>query len=239
MKKLNTKKMVLIGVVLFLIGMVCGIYVGLKEPKTDAYKFKKEYEALNGKTREKDKQTIRSIKISKNNPMIYSNEDEILEKMEKGETFAVYFGFTDCPWCRSVLPTLLEVAKDLDINQIYYVNVKEIRDIIEYKDGELVKTFEGTKGYNKLLEKLDELLKPYVVKDAEQNEIETGEKRIFAPNILSVINGKPEKLTVGKSSLQTDGYMELTDEMKKEMYNEIKCTLKCVKENQAVCESAC
>ena len=54
--------------------------------------------------------------------------------MDNNETFVVYFGFADCPWCRSVLPTLLDVADDLKIDKIYYVDVKEIRNKLDVDD---------------------------------------------------------------------------------------------------------
>ena len=77
----------------------------------DSTKFKKEYEQINGKETEDGKKT-RSIKIPKNNKIVYKTEDDIVNMINNKETFVVYFGFAKCPWCRSVVPTLLEVVKD-------------------------------------------------------------------------------------------------------------------------------
>ena len=118
-----------------------------KEEKTDAIKFKEEYESLNGTIREKDGQTIRTIKIDEENPIVYATAEEIVKKIEKKETFAVYFGFSDCPWCRSVLPTLIEVANDLKISKIYYVDVKEIRDVLVVEDEKIKTEKEGKEGH--------------------------------------------------------------------------------------------
>ena len=47
----------------------------------------------------------------------------------------------------------------------------------------------------------------------------TNEKRIYAPNIVVVKDGKAITLTSGISEKQTNGYMELTDEMIEDMKN--------------------
>lgn len=36
---------------------------------------------------------------------------DVYDLMNKGETFAVYFGFEQCPWCVAALPVLNEEAK--------------------------------------------------------------------------------------------------------------------------------
>ena len=78
--------------------------------KTDAQKFKEEYESINGTKREKDGKEIRTIEIAENNPMVYATAEEIAKMMDDKETVAVYFGFKDCPWCRSMVTTLIACA---------------------------------------------------------------------------------------------------------------------------------
>ena len=127
--------------------------------KSDAVKFKEEYESLNGTVSASGKE-IRSITIDKDNPMIYKSADDIVKMIENKETFVVYFGFPACPWCRSVLPTLLDVSKDLGLDKIYYVDVLEIRDTLKVNDNkEVVVDKKGTDAYYKLLE-----LKPKINK---------------------------------------------------------------------------
>ena len=60
-------------------------------------------------------------------------------------------------------------------------------------------------------------------------------KRIYAPTVISIVDGKVEDMTTGISDAQTDAYMKLTDEMKKETYNKFKCVLECVTENKNSC----
>ena len=121
--------------VLILIGiMIFGISNSLK---SDASKFKSEYEALND-------ENVR-IEISKDNPIEYVNIDKVFEIFEN-KTGVIYFGFPGCPWCRNMLPILFEAAKNNNIDIIYYFNPKEIRS-------------SDNDDYNKLISILNEHLK--------------------------------------------------------------------------------
>ena len=138
--------------------------------------------------------------------------------MENKKTFLVYFGFPTCPWCRSIMSSFLSVLKDNGVEEIYYVNIKDIRDELELDDKKEVKIKkESNEDYKTLLEKFDDVLKEYILKDKKDKEVKTGEKRIYAPNIIAVVDGKPIKLTTGISDKQDDGYSELTDEIKDDM----------------------
>ncbi len=201
--------------------------------KNDAIKFKEEYEALNGTT-SKSGSKIRELTIDENNPIIYKTADEVVEMIENKETFVVYFGFAACPWCRSVLPTLFKVSNDLGLDKIYYVDVLDIRDTLELdSDNHPITKTKGTDAYYKLLDLLNDVLDDYSMKDANGNPIETNEKRIYAPNVLGIVNGKADKMTTGISSLQTDGYMDLTEEMTNETYEKFKCIVNCVLDSKS------
>lgn len=205
--------------------------------KTDAIKFKEEYESLNGTKNESNGKEYRTISIDEDNPFIYSTAEEISKKIDDKETFIVYFGFKECPWCRSVLEELVEVAKKNNIEKIYYVDVKEIRDVKEInEDGNINTTKEGTEGYNSLIEKMSNVLEDYTLTNENDEKIEVGEKRIYAPNVVAISNGKALQLETGISKKQTDGYQELTEEMKKETYNSFKCLIKCIEEDQTTCK---
>lgn len=200
--------------------------------ETDASKFKKEYESLNG-TKSASGKDIREIIVDKDNPIIYKTAEEIVTMIENKETFVVYFGFPDCPWCRSVLPTLFEVSKDLNLSKIYYVNVKEIRDVLELNDkNEVVVKSKGSNAYYKLLESFKDVLSDYNLTDSNGKLVNTNEKRIYAPNVIGVVDGKANEMTTGISSIQTDAYMDLTEEMINETYNKFKCIIKCVIDNK-------
>ena len=185
--------------------------------KSDAIKFKEEYESLNGKTTSSGKE-YRKLEISEDNPFVYLSTKELLEKIDNQETFLVYFGYASCPWCRSVIGPLISASKDNDVSKIYYIDLYEIRDILKIEDGEIVTEREGTKDYKEILNKLDNLLEEYTLMDGDE-EVKTGEKRIYAPSVVSIVKGKGTKLTLGISELQTDPYMELSGEMIEDSYN--------------------
>ncbi len=232
------KKNIIIAVAVIIFLILLGIYV-LTETNSisDATKFKNEYEELNGVVREKDGKTIRTISIPSENPIIYRTPEEIIKMMDNKDTFLVYFGFSDCPWCRSVIPTLIECANDLALDKIYYVDVEEIRDEIEINEnGELETTTTGSDGYYNLIERLSNVLEDYIITDNDGNNIQTGEKRIYAPSIVAITDGEAIQITDGISESQTDGYMELTDEMIDDTYQEFKCIIQCVKEAKQTCD---
>ena len=234
---MNDKKFLILAVVLAALLLTLSL---LKMPgkitNKDAIKFKEEYENLNGKTNENSKKKYRTVKIDSKNKIVYSNAKEVLKMMEEKKSFVVYFGFDSCPWCRSVVENVSKISKEQD-EDIYYVDVKEIRDVYELDDEnkpELTK--EGDKNYLKLIKKLDSVLKEYTLTTDDDNEVKVGEKRIYAPNIVSIIDGSAKELTTGLSDKQTDGYMNLTDEMKQESYKKIKKIVQEVVNHNNTCD---
>lgn len=202
--------------------------------QTDGIKFKEEYEKLNGKKNDQDKK-YREITIDSKNKIVYKTTEEVLNLIDKKKSFVLYFGFDTCPWCRSVVPTLASISKELN-QEVYYIDVKDIRDTFELDDDNKPKLVKkGSKDYSKLLEKLEPVLEDYTLTDSDNNEIKVGEKRIYAPSIVSVIDGKAKELTTGISDKQTDGYMKLTKEMEKDTYNKIKKVLKQVSDKNNTC----
>lgn len=234
---MNDKKFLILAVVLAALLLTLSL---LKMPgkitNKDAIKFKEEYENLNGKTNENSKKKYRTVKIDSKNKIVYSSAKEVLKMMEEKKSFVVYFGFDSCPWCRSVVENVSKISKELD-EDIYYVDVKEIRDVYELDDENKPKlTKEGDKNYLKLIKKLDSVLKEYNLTTDDDNEVKVGEKRIYAPNIVSIIDGSAKELTTGLSDKQTDGYMTLTDEMKQESYKKIKKVVQEVVNHNNTCD---
>ena len=151
---------------------------------TDNIKLKEEYENLNGKKNDQGKK-YREIIIDSKNKIVYKTTEEVLELIDKKKSFVLYFGFDTCPWCRSVVPTLASISKELN-QKVYYIDVKDIRDTYELDDDNKPKLVKkGSKDYSKLLEKLEPVLEDYTLTDSDNNEIEVGEKRIYAPSIIS------------------------------------------------------
>ena len=218
------KRSILVIIALVLLLIITGCDYEKKDKTSDALKFKNEYESINGDKVGNTEYRVRNLTIPEDNPMVYADANDIITMMDNNDTFVVYFGFSSCPWCRSVLPTLLEVADELDIKKIYYVDVKDIRDQMKVDDnGKVVLEKEGSEGYIGLLNRLDNVLEDYTL-DVDGKEISTGKKRIYAPNVVSIVNGEAKELETGISDKQDDPFMELSDEIKSETYNKFKCS---------------
>jgi len=191
-------------------------YIKLINTDADALKFKKEYEEVNNESKIK-------LNISKNNPIEYVDYDKLLEVIDNG-TGIIYLGFPKCPWCRNALPVLFDVAKDNNIETIYYMNILNERDSYVGEDGKLVYATDedgnekkGTKGYFKLLKALDKHLTDYTIL-YEDKEYETGEKRIYAPTIIFVRDGKVLGIHVSTVDSHEDPNKSLTDKQYEELY---------------------
>lgn len=213
-------------VALILIGLVTFTGCQNKEKAKDndnksALEFKEEYEALNGKKNSSGKEH-RTITISKDNPFEKITPKELVEKLDNKETFYVYFGDPLCPWCRSVIEEAIKVAKDEDIDKIYYIKIWDddgnevLRDKYELQKGKPVKVGDGTKEYNTFLKSFGSLLDDYTLTNDKGDKVKVGEKRIYAPDFLYIEKGKAKKITDGISSKQTDARQKLTDEILKD-----------------------
>ena len=222
---------------LFLVLILCLFLVsGCSVKETDALKFKKEYESLNGKKTDDGKHKYRKVSISKTNPMVYSDCKEINKLIDNKESFVVYFGFSKCPWCRSIIESLIEAGNKNNIDKIYYVDVEKIRDVKILKNiDEVTPLKEGDADYMKLLDKLGDVLEDYTIEADDGRKIDVGEKRIYAPNVVAVIDGKAYKMNEGISKDLKDPYSKLTEKMKKYSYKQFKCLIKCVSDSKNVC----
>ena len=183
---------------------------------TDADKFETEYESLNGKVTTTNK-TIRTIQINSNNKIVYTTEDELVELIDQDETFLVYFGFAECPWCRSVIESFLSTSEEYGIDKIYYLDVSSIRDTYELDENhKAVRTKEGTEGYYKLLSRLSNILSDYKAltytnEKGKTKTVKIDEKRIYAPNFVLVQDGEAVMLKTGICDEMTDAYLPLSD----------------------------
>ena len=194
------------------------------EIREDAKKFKEDYESLNDVSIN-DTLKHRNITISLDNPMVYSTFKEVSEKIENKESFIVYVGFSACPWCRSVIPYVLEVAKEKNIETIYYVNVRsdntkssDLRGYYKLNEkNKAVVDIPADEYYYKVLNTLDNYLKPYTLETSKGKKVETGENRLYAPSFIVYTDGIATGLDECISEKQTDGFMELTDEIIKDI----------------------
>lgn len=187
--------------------------------KSDALTFKEEYELLNGEVNEKNKMTYPVVEISENNPIRYQTDDEIVKFLENG-TGVVYFGFASCPWCRTALPLLLKASESTNLGEILYVDVKDIRDVLSLDDNnQVIVQKEGTNGYKEILKKLDGVLEPYYLTSKDNKKVDTKEKRLYAPTVITVKEGKVIDIHVDTVASQKSGYSPLDQKQQEELFN--------------------
>lgn len=224
---MNKDKKTFVGIILLLISFT--IFVSIlafqeqkaealeNEPKRDALLFKEEYESLNGKVREKDGKKIKEISIDSNNPITILTEEEAINLLENG-TGLIYMGFPDCPWCRSMLPVLLQTLDNMNISVLSYLNILDIRDTyILDEENKPVQTKNGTESYYKMLTLLDPVLKEYTLKTEKGKSVSTKEKRIYAPTVIGVKNGEIVGIHEGTVDSQTDPYENLSTKQQEEL----------------------
>lgn len=104
--------------------------------------------------------------LTSDNVFVYRNSEEIINILSHG-TGAVLLGFPSCPWCQRYVVYLNEVAKELDIDKIYYYDIYEDRK-------------NNTDTYKKIIEILGDNVR-------YDNE---GNKRIYVPYLVGVNEGK-------------------------------------------------
>jgi thiol-disulfide isomerase/thioredoxin len=158
-----------------------GCSVSKIKEDNDAIRFSEEYSSIN---------------VSKNNPIVYKTDKEIINILKNG-TGIIYFGFSDCPWCQNAIPILIDIAKQMDIDEIYYFNPKEIRDA-------------NTDTYQEIVKLLGDNL----------TNDENGNPRLYVPDIYFVSGGK----IIGHHFKTVDSQVNpkdnpLTDEQKTELKN--------------------
>ena len=238
MEKSNKIYMIVIFVCAALVIGLCGyaIITHKDEKISDAIKFKNEYESLNGVVNEATDNKYIEVSIDEENPMVYKTGKEILDVF-KNEDAVIYFGFAACPWCRNAVPVLLDAAKELDVDKIYYVDILNIRDTYKFSGSiEPEQTKKGTDAYYEIIKFLDKKLEKFYVKDEAGNMYDTGVKRLYAPTVVGVKGGKVVGFHESTIESQTDPYELLDEKGKSELKNEYKKIIESVNEKNNVCK---
>ena len=208
-----------------------------ERPSTVSSKeFKKQYEVLNG-TKNSNDQDYLEVSIAENNPVTIKSDIEILDILKNG-TGVIYFGFNSCPWCRSMVETLLEAVDENNITNLYYVDIKDIRSSYEVKNKKLTQTKEGTESYYKILEYLNEYLEDYKI-TSDKKDYDTKEKRLYAPTVVALKEGKIVGFHEGTVDSQEDPYLGLNETEKEELKAIFNETFKEIKNNTCEKERGC
>lgn len=193
-------------------------------------RFKEEYEKLNGVYNDKTNHYYMNVNILENSNVKYKNANEIIDILKNG-TGVIYFGFPECPWCRNLVPILVDTLNEYTM-PFYYYNAYEIRDNKHLDDnGDIVVDKEGTKEYYEIVDILKDYLGEY--SGLNDNSI----KRLYFPTIVFVKEGKILYVHTGTLDSQEDPYVSLTDEQKNELANII--SVYATKVYDVVCDDQC
>lgn len=188
----------------------------------DNIKFKEEYESLNGKiTNNNNYYSV--LNINKKNNIKYKTDSEMVDIIKNSkENAVIYFGFATCPWCRTMVENLIDVTNALNIKNVYYVDIYDIRNSLSVADNnQIITTQMGSVSYYELVDLLKDYLDDYTITDKDNSIINTNTKRIYAPNVVAISNGKVVGLVDGISDSIINPYSAITDEIKKESYDEL------------------
>ena len=66
--------------------------------------------------------------VDENHIYVKIDVKELKNKINNQETFFLVMGFPKCSWCQNLMGPLNDVAKEENIEVIYYLDIKEIRD---------------------------------------------------------------------------------------------------------------
>lgn len=203
----------------------------------DEKAFKEEYEGLNGTTYSSGEK-ISEIEIIADNNIKYISMEEAVKMLDSGSG-VIYFGYASCSYCRNATPVLLEAMSSSELDTIYYVNLRptssdsltgagskenDLRD--EYtlnSKNKAKKTSDAAESYYEVLTSLANHLDDYVLYTDAGKKVSTGEKRLYAPTVVSVINGEivgfhqlPEEY---QTNDENSNIKNLTNAEKKELLN--------------------
>lgn len=195
------------GFVIFILGVILLILfiwsTGAFSKNSDAIKFYNEYGNLSD--------------ITENNLYKYASKEKVLNILDH-ETGVIYFGYSTCTWCKSMVKVLDDTAKGAGIEQIYYYDIKSDRDELSINENnEIITEKQGTAFYRELLKELDDVISPYLLKDSEGKEVDTEEKRIYVPLVVFVKDGNPVFAHQNTVKSQNDPAEELDKEQVTEL----------------------
>ena len=226
-------QLVILGIVFLLSSYLIYTYVDSDTQNiitNEEVQFKEEYESLNGVYNEKTGHYYTNMQILENSNVEYKNVEEVIEFLDNG-TGIIYFGFPECPWCRNIVPLLVDTTSEYGVS-FYYYNAYEIRDVKHLdENGNIITDKQGTEEYYKIVSLLGNYASNY------QGLNNDNIKRLYFPTIVFVKNGEIISLHEGTIDSQTNPFVELSDKEK----NDIKTILAngIVKTYDMVCDENC
>ena len=119
--------------------------------------------------------------VGNDNIFVYRNANETADILANGRG-VVFIGYKECPWCQQYAVFLHEVACEMEIEQIFYCDIKDDRE----KNSESYRRITG-------------ILSGYLQYDDE------GRQRLYVPDLTIVSRGRIITHDF-ETSLDTQGY---------------------------------
>lgn len=207
------KKNILIGLLIVLvISVIIVIVIFCFKKVPDNEKIKDEYEKLNNEISENGK-NYPKVELPSNNILKYTDVEKILNVFQKKESAVIYFGYSTCLYCRSAIEVLCNVASSTNLDSIYYLDIDDVWDIKEInKENKIVTKQKADSRYFELLDILgEELTTEYNLTDKDGKSVNAGERRLYVPLVIFVVNGEIASYNKGTVFSQDDPYVKLDE----------------------------
>lgn len=223
------KRIIIIISVAIVVGIMSFILIFMKKDEPvdftqDEIKFKDEYEKLNG-LEVFENYYLKVVDIISDNNVVYLNDKDVMDKLTSG-TNVIYFGWSDCNWCRSLVPTLIDTLKLNEIDKLYYYDLKELRNAYEKSE---------EKDKVKLYEDILAIVGEDITTTFNEDSNKAGEKKILAPTVVFIKDGEYVGIHIKTIDSQEKSTDELTSEQIKDMKDLLQTNINKIKLN--VCDS--
>ena len=130
-------------IIVFILLMICGC----NKDKSDAIKFKEEFESFN--------EQYEVLNIKEENPFKYRTQSEIENLINNKETFVVLYGKSDNNDTRNIIEPLIDSSNNNALGTIYYVDSSDnIPLLIGYIKGEKYNETNSLDNINDIISKI-------------------------------------------------------------------------------------
>ena len=180
------KRIIIISLILLILGIISFCLY-----QVDSIRFKVSYEYINMMEYGNGKRI--KVSVPYDNRIKYLKEDEVLTYL-KEKTGVFYFGYNTCPWCRNIVPVLIDTIKKNNIDTIYYIDIHKLN-------------------LSKVRTELFDFLGDNLRLD------ENNEKVLAVPDVYFIKDGKIVGHHLGSVDSYINPYKKMTDKQKKELVN--------------------
>ena len=174
----------------------------------DSKRFKEEYEALNSELKDDGTNAYTTVSIDEVNKIEYLTYDELLDFIGN-KTGLLYFGRPGCPWCRLLVPSMLDYAIEDNVT-IYYYDIEKDRT-------------ENNAEYKNILSVLGEYLPTDTVTQSEDDpDFDPDLKRVVLPQLFFIKDGEVRSgLMLYQHVYLRDGQTENVKQILRFSYNSL------------------